>query len=161
MTQGKRPSLQRTKEIAAPVEKVFAFYSDPVNGPRVWPSLIEVRNVSYEGDRPVSYEWSYEMAGVRFDGTGRVTDYEPDRLAAYETHGGIVSRQRRTFEPRGDVTLVHEEVEYEVPVPLVGRLAERVLSRMNEKELEALHANLKLLMEEQEAPVRARAATQP
>lgn len=147
MTQDRRPSVKLTTEIAAPVEKVFAFYSDPANSPQVWPSLVDVRNVSYEGGRPTTYEWTYKMAGVRFDGTGIITAYEPNRLVTLETTGGIKSRQHMTYEQRGDVTVLQEEVEYEVPIPLLGRLAERVLLRMNERELQTLHANIKELME--------------
>src|SRR5690606_4804732 len=80
MAQGKRPKIQRTTEIAAPVEKVFAYYANMENQVEIWPSLVEVRDMQYdEQGRPTTYEWTYKMAGMRFDGTGRITEYEPNR----------------------------------------------------------------------------------
>jgi len=148
MAQGKRPKIQRTTEIAAPVEKVFAYYANMENQVEIWPSLVEVRVMQYdEQGRPTTYEWTYKMAGMRFDGTGRITEYEPNRRFAGESKGGIDSYIQVTFEGRGATTLVHEEVEYEIPNTLLGRFAEPFLMRINENELETIHRNLKARME--------------
>lgn len=48
-----------------------------------------------------------------------------------------------SFLPHANSTVVHEEVEYEIPIPLLGRFAHRFVRRINEKELESIHANLK------------------
>jgi uncharacterized membrane protein len=147
MLQEKRPMLRRTTEVAAPVDRVFAYYADPEKLPEIWPSLIEVRDVRYEDGRPVSYAWTYKMAGTCFAGSGRMTEYEPNRAYAAESTGGIHSWIRVSFLPHGNSTVVHEEVEYEIPIPLLGRFAQRFVRRINEKELEAIHANLKARLE--------------
>nr|MDQ3398096.1 SRPBCC family protein [Deinococcota bacterium] len=45
MTSKEVTGLQRSTLIDAPVEKVFAYYSEPQNLPEIWPSLLEVRDV--------------------------------------------------------------------------------------------------------------------
>lgn len=147
MAQSKRPTTRGTVEIAAPVDKVFSYFADPANLPEVWPSLVEVRNVVYEEGRPVSCDWTYKMAGMRFEGSSLITGYEPNRLYAYDATGGINSWTRVTFEERGGKTLVSEVTEYEIPVPLLGRFAERFLRRINQNELDTILANLKAIME--------------
>jgi hypothetical protein len=42
---------------------------------------------------------------------------------------------------------VTAHVQYRVPIPLLGRIAERALAKMNENELTVIHANLKARME--------------
>lgn len=143
MSQQKRPLLRRTTEVLAPADEVFAYFANPEKLPEIWPSLIDVRDIVYDGDRPVSYAWTYKMAGVCFDGSARVTEYEPDRSYAVATAGGIHSLIRVSFLPHANSTVVHEEVEYEIPIPLLGRFAHRFVRRINEKELESIHANLK------------------
>src|SRR5690606_5973022 len=110
--------------IAAPVEKVFAYYANMENQVEIWPSLVEVRDMQYdEQGCPTTYEWTYKMAGMRFDGTGRITEYEPNRRFAGESKGGIDSYIQVTFEGRGATTLVPEEVESALPHTLPGRRA--------------------------------------
>jgi hypothetical protein len=42
---------------------------------------------------------------------------------------------------------VSDDIRYHVPVPLLGRIAERVLVKLNENELATIHANLEARME--------------
>lgn len=148
MAQVKQRTIQRTTEIAAPVDKVFEYYAHPVNQVEVWPSLVEVRNLQHdENGHPTTYDWTYKMAGMRFEGTGRVIEYEPNRRFTTESKGGVDSRISATFEERGGTTVLHEEVEYEIPSTLLGRFAVPFLIRINENELKAIHENLKARME--------------
>ena len=41
------------------------------------------------------------------------------------------------------------EVEYTIPIPVLGKLAEGIVVRLNENEMETLLANMKALMEAQ------------
>lgn len=148
MAQGKRPSFSRTTEIDAPLERVFEYYANIENQVEIWPSLVDVRNVQRDASgHPTHFEWSYKMAGFKLDGTGEYTEFEPNRSFANVTKGGINSFIRATFEERGGKTLLHEAVEFEIPIPLVGRFAEQFLKRINENELAVIHANLKARME--------------
>lgn len=143
-----RPKFSRTTEIKAPLEEVFTYYSNIESQVEIWPSLVEVRNLQHDANgHPTTYEWTYKMAGLKFDGTGKYVEYVPNESFAGESKGGINSYIRVSMEGRGDVTVVREDVEFEIPIPLVGRFAEPFIKRMNENELEVIHANLKARME--------------
>ena len=57
------------------------------------------------------------------------------------------STQTWTFQPEANGTKVTFEVEYTVPVPVLGKLAEAVIVKMNKHEGDLLLANLKAQME--------------
>ena len=64
-----------------------------------------------------------------------------------ESKGGIEASQLWTFEPEEGGTKVTAAMEYTVPVPLLGKLAERFIVRMNQNEGEVIAANLKARLE--------------
>ena len=57
---------------------------------------------------------------------------------------GSLERLFVNLRASSDSTEVSVEVEYEVPVPLIGKLAEMVIARMNENDIEAVLNYLKL-----------------
>ena len=57
------------------------------------------------------------------------------------------STQTWTFQSKADGTKVTFGVEYTVPIPLLGKLAEAIVVRMNGREGDLLLANLKARME--------------
>ena len=142
-----RPSLKRSVEIDAPIDEVFAYYTEPNNMPEYWPSVVEVRDVQRDGDRPAKFAWTYKMAGVNFDGETRFTEYEPNRRVVMESSGGIKSTNVIEFSSDGNQTRIDEELSYEIPVPLVGRFAEGFLLKLNANEFATIHGNVKARME--------------
>jgi hypothetical protein len=64
-----------------------------------------------------------------------------------ETKGGIESRVGWIFESEAGGTRTTFEVEYTVPIPLLGKLAEALIVRQNENEADVILANLKDRME--------------
>jgi uncharacterized membrane protein len=148
MTTISRLGIEKSIVIDAPLERVFAYYSEPENLPEVWPSMLEVSDVQRAEDgHATTFRWVYKMAGMRFTGSSVVAAYEKNRRFVTETKGGIESTFETTFEDQGDKTLVREHVHYRVPVPLLGRVAERFLAKSNEHEIETSHKNLKARME--------------
>ena len=51
------------------------------------------------------------------------------------------------MDGHGEDTDLTFEVEYKVPVPVLGRLAEKVVVKLNEHEADAVIANLKTQIE--------------
>ena len=133
--------------IKSPVEKIFNYISEPTNQPEIWPSLIEIKDVERLPDGNTKNRWVYKMAGIRFEGTSEGVEYVPNRRIVSKTKGGVVSTQTWTFQPEGDETKVTFEVDYTVPIPLLGKLAETIILKMNEHEGEIILANLKARME--------------
>ena len=136
--------IDREITVSAPLENVFSYISDPGNWPEFWPSLIEIKEIESlpNGGYRASYE--YKMAGMRFEGIGEHSRFAPNSWLVIETRGGIRSIITWTFRSRQpDETRLTLTVEYSIPIPLLGKLAEAVVLKMNEQEADLVLANLK------------------
>ena len=138
---------ERSIAIHAPVEKVFDYAADPAHLPEFWPSMIEVRDVQPLANGGHRFHWVYKMAGMRFEGTSDDVEYMPNQRLIQKSRGGIESTITWTFQPEAEGARVTFQAEYTVPVPLLGRLAEAAIVKVNEHEAETLLANLKARME--------------
>ena len=138
--------VERSITINAPVDKVFS-YIKPENLPEFWPSLVEVKDVQQLPNGGHSNRWVYKMAGMRFEGTSEDVECVQNQRLVSKTKGGVESTQTWTFQPEAGGTRVTFTVEYTVPIPVLGKLAEAIIVRMNEHEGDIVMANLKARME--------------
>lgn len=139
--------LEKSVTINAPVEKVFSYVGDPQNQLEWLPGITEVRDVSGQGVGG-HFSWTYKMAGLSFKGESEVTEEVPNQRRVLKTRGGIQSLWTWIFEPEGGGTRVNLEIEYTIPVPVIGKLGERLVLRQNERETELALANIKGRMED-------------
>jgi hypothetical protein len=65
----------------------------------------------------------------------------------WRTEGSIESKSTWEFQPEDGGTKLEVLVEYIVPIPVIGKLAERLIVKQNEREAETLLVNLKAVME--------------
>jgi uncharacterized membrane protein len=148
MTTQTQTTINKTVLINAPLEQVFAYYSDPNNGPEIWPSLVEVKEVVRdESGHPKTLRWTYKMAGMRFEGSSEYLEFVPNERYVLRSKGGIQSTSTVTFTRVDAQTQVSEEMVYSIPIPLLGKVAERFLIKMNENEMTIKYNNLKARME--------------
>ena len=87
------------------------------------------------------------MAGVRFDGASETTEAIPNKRVVTKSTKGIESTFVWMYEPEGDGTKLTLEIEYTVPIPLLGKLAEAFIVKQNQHEADVMLANLKARME--------------
>jgi uncharacterized protein YndB with AHSA1/START domain len=139
--------LKKTITINAPLEKVFGYISEPTNLPEIWPSLVEVKDVRRLPNGGTSNRWVYKMAGMRLRGTSEDVEYVANQRLVSKTKGGAESTQIWMLQPEAGGTKVTFEVQYTVPVPVLGKLAEAIIVKMNEREGDLVLANLKVRME--------------
>jgi carbon monoxide dehydrogenase subunit G len=133
--------------IQAPREKVYAMISDPTRLPDWVPSLGEVRNVSGTGIGQ-THEWTYKMVGLPFKGRSEVVEVTPPSRRVTRTTGGIESTWTFDLEEEGGgATNLSLAIEYTIPVPVVRKLAERLVRRRNERELKHGLEHLKEILE--------------
>jgi uncharacterized membrane protein len=109
--------------------------------------MVEVKDVQRLPNGGTSFQWVYKMAGMRFEGTTKDTEYVPNQCVVSKSTGGIESTFIWTFQPEDGGTKLTVEVEYTVPIPLLGKVAEAFIVRQNERELDLVLANLKARME--------------
>jgi len=147
--------LVKSVDVNASVERVYELLTTPTNLPSIWPSLEAVGNVDRRADGGHSFDWTFRMAGIRFHGRMRTLEAVQNERFVSHSDEGIKSTFRWVFERKGGAsTHVGVEVEYSMPLGLLGRITEAIVAKMNERDLEVLLANAKKALE---APQRARA----
>lgn len=133
--------------INTPVEKVYAYLSDPTTALEYWPTMMDVRNVKDLGDGKKSFDWTLKMAGLKLDGTSETVELVPNEHVTLVSKGGIESSISWIFTPVSSGTELMMRTEYKVPVPVLGRLAENLIIKQNERETDAIMTNIKALLE--------------
>ncbi|WP_299028909.1 SRPBCC family protein [uncultured Thermanaerothrix sp.] len=139
--------IEKTILINAPVEKVFGFMSQPENLPRIWPSLQEIRNVQSLPNGGYSYDWTYKMAGIRFDGKAEWVEFVKNERILDKNESSIPSTFIWSFQAKEGGTQVTLNVEYTIPGSVTNKLAEPIIHKVNEQEALTVLANLKAYME--------------
>lgn len=137
-------TIRRSISIHAPVDRVFDYVADPANLPAIWPSLVEVRNVETHPNGN-SFDWDYKLMGMRIHGHSDPVEQIRNERQVTRSVKGIPNTFRWLYASHGDDTEVALEVDYEVP--FLGRIAEGVVGRLNEREAETLLTNLKRRLE--------------
>ena len=140
-------TVKKSIAISAPVEKVFEYINVPSNLTEIWPSMVEAKDVQRLPNGGNRFRWVYKMAGMSFEGISEDIDIVPNRQIVSKTEGGIESKITWITQPEDGGTNVTFEGEYTVPIPLLGKLAEAFIVKLNEHEAEAILANLKARME--------------
>ena len=97
---------------------------------------------------PVVFKWKYKMAGMTFDGTSEDLEVIDGERIVSKTEGGIDSTITWSYESENGGTRMTAHTEYQIPVPLVGKVAEKFIVKLNENESETILANLKARLEE-------------
>jgi uncharacterized protein YndB with AHSA1/START domain len=139
--------ITRSIYINAPVEKVFEYHTNPINNPDYWPSIMEVKDIEDHPTGGKQFNWVYKMAGMRLEGTTTTVEWVPNQRWVLNTKGGIESTFVYEYEPEGDGTRLSMDLDYKVPVPVLGKLAESLILKTNEREADTVLANLKDILE--------------
>lgn len=140
--------IKKTVLINAPVVKVCEYMKDPAHLPEFWPSMLEVKNIRKNAKGWPIYEWVYKMAGMKFDGESDTTEFIENAHTTTESTKGIKSHFDFDYKDLAGKTELTVTVEYTVPIPLIGKLAEGVIGKMNDHDADTMLANLKARMEE-------------
>ena len=133
--------------IEAPVEEVFAYINDPISMPDWLVGMIEIRHPIGSGEG-LQYEWTYKMVGLQLRGQNVVVDYVHNECATHQGIGMIQSLWTNRVEAHESGTKLTMEVEYTLPILVLGKLAEHLTARRNEREIQLSMLNLKEILEE-------------
>jgi hypothetical protein len=113
----------------------------------IWlPTMVEVRDVIGTGAGQ-QFEWTSRMAGSLLRGQSTVIEHVPNVHGLHQSIGMVNSTFGYTVEPHEDGASLTVEIQYLVPVPVLGKLAERVLLRRNAREFEVGIVTIKDVLE--------------
>ena len=142
------PRAEANVVIKRPVEEVFAFATNPENDPQWSTGILESKQTS-EGPMGVgtTLEGLSHFVGRRIEWTSKVTEYERNRKIGYKVSlpPPISLEQSMIFEPVEAGTRVTVIAEGETGG--FFRLAQPIVVRMYERQMEASLANLKDILE--------------
>lgn len=133
--------------IHAAANDVFAYVDDPRELPTWLPAMIEVRNVMGTG-LGQQYEYTYKMGGLQLRGQNVVIEHVSNERGLHQVLGMISALWEYSVESHPDGTVLNIEVEYTIPIPVLGRLAERLAIKQNAASFELALVNVKDVMEE-------------
>lgn len=139
--------IQRTILINAPAQSIFDYLTEPTNLPSIMPSMVAVSNVVLQPNGGRDYDWVYKMAGVHLKGHSKIEEHKPGKLVRLRTEGGVTSTWTWRFEGNGVGTRLTVDMSYTIPVPVLGKLAEAVVAKMNERETDVMLEHLKTICE--------------
>ena len=140
--------IQRTIEIKAPVQRVYDFLNQPTNLPGIWPNMVSVSNVVPRAGGAHDFDWVFKMAGVHFKGHAKVEEAQQGKFVRLSNEAGIKSTFHWTYSGLdGAGCRLSLELEYTIPTPVIGKLAETLVAKINERDLDGMLANLKDVME--------------
>jgi hypothetical protein len=93
------------------------------------------------------FEWTSRMAGSLLRGQSTVIEHVPNVHGLHQSIGMVNSTFGYTVEPHEDGAIPTGEIQYLVPVPVLGKLTERVLLRRNAREFEVGIVTIKDVLE--------------
>jgi len=143
-------TIKRSTQINVSVEKVYSYLSDHNNEPEWMPGMIEVKKMTESGpgfNVGDHYKWKYKMAGMIFDGESTIIEIVHNKKIVTESKLGIKSTFTFILEPKNESTILDLTIDYTVPVPVLGKIAEKVILKKNESETDLAMENIKTNLE--------------
>jgi uncharacterized membrane protein len=139
--------VRRSIIVNAPIEEVYNYLADQKNQPDWIPSTVEVWDVG-EPKVGESYKWKYKMAGVLIEGETTVTELVPNKRIGTQTKGAVASDWLIVLEAKDGGTEVELNIDYTIPIPVLGKVAERIVLKRNEREADLAMDNIKTIIED-------------
>ncbi len=133
--------------INTPVERAFQFVSDTPNLIEVWPSLIHIGDWNRDEKGKGSFTYTYQMAGFKYSGTNRDVEYIPNKKIVTKSEGGMAATVTWEFESVPDGVHITFTGDYDVNIPLVGKVIADRIAALNAVEVDVLLQNMKKKLE--------------
>jgi len=132
--------------INAPVSEVFTYVNELTTMPDWLTGLVEVRNVIGTGEGQ-QCEWTFKLVGVQLRGQAVTVDCVANERCTHQSIGMFSSTWKQIVEPHEDGTKLIIEVEYALPLPVLGKLAEHLTVRRMARDLDSSLLNIKEALE--------------
>jgi hypothetical protein len=87
------------------------------------------------------------MLGVPLRGETTVSEHVPNERRVTNSKGGATSTWTLTFTPHEGGTKLDLELVYTIPVPVLGKLAEQLVLKRNQREADLSMENIKQRLE--------------
>ena len=140
------PRIKSGVKINAPVEKVFEYIGHPENIMEWWPNVTAVRDVTGQGEHQ-TWTFDYKIMGLHFTAKAKVTRSRLNYERRVESEGGMDANWYWEFRPADGGTQLRWVIDYEIPLPVLGKIGEWITTRRMERVARFSLANIKERME--------------
>ncbi|MGB5267627.1 MAG: SRPBCC family protein [Polyangiales bacterium] len=140
------PTINSSTKIKAPVDKVFAYVTDPTNLAEWMVGITEVKDVTGSGVGQ-HHHWTYKMVGIPLHGETTTSECVSNERWVTNSKGGATSIFTFTFAPHEGGTKLNVDIDYTIPIPVLGNLAEQLVLKRNQRDMDVSMENLKDNME--------------
>jgi ligand-binding SRPBCC domain-containing protein len=130
-----RYRLRRSQDVSRPRDEVFGFFSDAKNLEQITPDFLRFHILSADAHAPVFegmlIDYQLRLGGVPLRWQSRIESFDPPRgFVDVQTRGPYRSwRHVHAFEEILGGTRIVDEVDYELPLALLGSLAHALFVR--------------------------------
>ena len=130
--------VETARRYDVPVERGFAFITNPANWSRFWPGYVRLAEGSRWGAGGDTARLTIRLLGRERELTMRVREFQQNRLVTYtSTQPGLPDAyHERHFEPDGDGFVFRVVVEYEPRGGVAGFFDRALLARGIRRALE-------------------------
>ncbi|MGC1119726.1 MAG: SRPBCC family protein [Candidatus Methanofastidiosia archaeon] len=134
--------IEKTSEIKAPVEKVYALCSD-IEG---YTKFMEgAKKIKMTGDTIA--HWTMEMAGRTMEFDTEMTENIENKKIAWKSIGDFVAAGSWSLEPTAQGTEIEMVMDYDIP-GVLGKIFDKIkISKEMEKNMEASLKRMKEILE--------------
>jgi carbon monoxide dehydrogenase subunit G len=139
-------SIAKSIQIDRSVDRVFAYLDDPKSVVEWLPGMIEVRDVQGSG-LGQQHCWTYRIVGLPFKGQNVVIEHVPNEKRVVQSIGSIESVWTYTTTPNHAGTQLRIQIDYTVPIPVLGKLTEKLVVKRSVRELDLALENVKDICE--------------
>jgi carbon monoxide dehydrogenase subunit G len=140
------PRVKKSITINAPVEKVFEYIGNPANIMEWWVNVTAVRDVTGSGEHQ-TWTFDYKMIGLRFTAKAKVIRSRLNYERRVESEGGMDANWYWEFRPADGGTQLRWVIDYNVPLPVLGKIGELLVVRRMDRIARFSMTNIKERME--------------
>jgi uncharacterized membrane protein len=136
------PRIEKTSEIKAPVEKVYALCSNIEGYTKFMGGAKEIKMT---GD--TTAHWTMEMAGRAMEFDTEMIENIENKKIAWKSLGDFVAAGSWSFEPSAQGTEVQMVMDYDIP-GVLGKIFDKIkISKEMEKNMESSLKKMKEILE--------------
>jgi uncharacterized membrane protein len=140
------PRVRSGITINAPVEKVFEYISNPENIMEWWSNVTSVRDIAGKGEQQ-TWTFNYKVMGLGFTAKAKVIRSRLNYERRVESEGGMDANWYWEFRPADGGTQLRWVIDYELPLPVLGKIGELIITHRMERITRFSLANIKERME--------------
>jgi ligand-binding SRPBCC domain-containing protein len=139
--------VEKSILIQTPVDTIFDFVSEPTCLLKIWPGMIELRDVQRLRNGNLRFQCVHKMVGAYIESTWEAVESTVNRQITIHTSGGFRSVVTWAFQPQNGRTEVTFRMEYAIPAPLLRKHSKTSIIQWSEDEANIILTSLKAEME--------------